>query len=482
MWTQEWPIIAPELMLLSMASLILILDQFIPRGSKWLAYLLSQVTLVVACCLSLQLLGTKTTSIFYNMFILDDIGSVLKIAIDVIGIFVLIYSQKYIFESQKFQGEYFVLCLFSIFGMHILISASSFLSLYLGIELLALPLYALITLIKEDKISPEASMKYFVMGALASGMLLYGISLFYGVTGSFELQEINNQLTMQSKTAPDTVLLFALVFVLVGLAFKFAAVPFHMWLPDVYQGAAMPVTLFIATVPKIAAFGFAIRLLIDTFPSFNSFWQPLIEVMAILSLILGNIAAIAQSNLKRMLAYSTIAHIGFVFLGFLVANDTGFAAAMNYILIYALMALGTFGIMSALSYQGFEAENIDDFKGLATTKPWIAFLMMLLMFSLAGVPPLAGFYAKFLILNALVQAGYIGLAVITVLLTVIGAFYYLRVIKVMYFDKPQEQIHFPSISNPGVAVLSINGLTLILLGIFPMPLLNLCLTVTSIPR
>lgn len=482
MWTEEWPKLLPEIWVVSMASLILIVDQFIPRWSKWISYFLSQFTLIVACILSIQLLGTKITTAFYNMFILDDIGTVLKLAIYIIGVFVLMYSQKYIIDHKAFRGEYFVLCLFSIFGMMVLVSSASFLTLYLGIELLALPLYALITMIKEDKVSPEASMKYFVMGALASGMLLYGISLLYGVTGSFEMQEISNQLSMQPKHAPQMALLFALVFVLVGLAFKFAAVPFHMWLPDVYQGAAMPVTLFIATLPKIAAFGFAIRLFVNTFPAFDPHWQQLMMVMAILSLILGNVAAIAQSNLKRMLAYSTIAHIGFVFLGLLAGPEAGFASAMNYVLIYALMALGTFGIMSALSYQGFEAENIEDFKGLASKAPWTAFLMMLLMFSLAGVPPLAGFYAKFLILNALVQAGYIWLAVLTVLLTVIGAFYYLRVVKVMFFDKPQESIHLPEISNSGIAVMSINGLTLLVLGIFPSPLLNLCLIVTTIPR
>jgi len=482
MWAFELSHLYPEIWVIAMTCFILVVDLFVSHWSKWITYLLCQFTLVGALFLTVALLGEETKTYFYNMFILDTIGSVLKIVIYFIGFFALIYARKYIFEHSVYRGEYFVLCLFSIFGMMVLISSASFLTLYLGIELLALPLYALITIIKEDTIAPEAAMKYFVMGALASGMLLYGISLFYGVTGSFELQEIANQLALQPKDAPQITLLFGLVFVLVGLAFKFGAVPFHLWLPDVYQGSPMPVTLFIGTLPKIAAFGFSIRLLVDTFPAFNAHWQQVMLVMAVLSITIGNVVAIAQTNLKRMLGYSTIAHIGFIFLGLLAGPESGFAAAMDYVIIYALMALGAFGIMSALSYQGFEAENIQDFRGLGTHSPWIAFLMMLLLFSFAGVPPLAGFYAKFFVLDALINAGYVWVAVYAVLLTVVGAFYYLRVVRVMFFDRPLETVYFNKISKPGIALLSLNSLTILALGIFPTPLFNVCLMVTSIPR
>jgi NADH-quinone oxidoreductase subunit N len=482
MWTNELTKVSPEIWLVCMASIILVLDQFLAQRTKWVTYVLCQLTLVGALFLSFELLGEKTTLLFNNMYILDHMGTVLKMAILLIAFFVLIYSRKYIFQHPIYHGEYFVLCLFSIFGMMVLISTMHFLTLYLGVELIALPIYALITMIKDDKTAPEGAMKYFVMGALASGMLLYGISLLYGATGSLELATIAKQLSLQPKEAPQTALLFGLVFVLVSLAFKFGAVPFHMWLPDVYQAAAMPVTLFIGTLPKIAAFGFAIRLLVDTFAPFNPHWQQLIMIMAILSLVIGNIVAIAQTNLKRMLAYSTIAHIGFLFLGLLAGPQSGFAAAMDYIIVYALMALGAFGIMTAVSHCGFEAENIDDYRGFGKRSPWIAFLMMLLMLSLAGIPPFAGFYAKFFVLNALVQAGYTWLAVLAVLLTVIGAYYYLRVIKVMFFDKPTDSVHFYPVSRSGVAVLSINSLTLLALGIYPAPLFNLCLTVMNIQK
>lgn len=480
MWTFELSRVFPEIFMVSMASLILILDQFVWRLSKSITYLLAQVTLLGAFFLTLQLLGTPSVTIFQNMFLGDDIGNILKLAIYFIGIFVLLYSKHYMARQQVYRGEYYVLCLFSIFGMMVLISGINFLSIYLGLELLALPLYALITIIKEDSVSPEAAMKYFVMGALASGMLLYGISLLYGVIGSFELHEIARYLALQPAETPQIALLFGLVFILTGLAFKFGAVPFHMWLPDVYQGAPMPVTLFIGTLPKIAAFGFAIRLFADTFQVFNTHWQPVMIIMAVLSLTVGNLVAITQTNLKRLLAYSTIAHIGFIFLGLLAGPESGFAAAMDYVIIYALMALGIFGIMSVLSYQGFEAENIEDFRGFGARQPWIAFLLLLLLFSFAGVPPLAGFYAKLFILDALINSGYLWLAVFAVLLTVVGAYYYLRVVRVMFFEEPSEVNPFQTVSKTGVAILSVNTLTILALGLFPTPLLNTCLSVLPI--
>ncbi|HXH54168.1 MAG TPA: NADH-quinone oxidoreductase subunit NuoN [Gammaproteobacteria bacterium] len=468
--------VLPELWLLAMSILILLVDLFVSRGSKTIIYYLTQTALIGILFLTAHLIGTAPKTVFNQMFVVDDIANVLKFSIALVGFFVFLYSRQFVFGSPNYKSEYFVLCLFSIFGMMVLISARSFLTLYLGIELFALPLYALIPIVKKDSIAPEAAMKYFVMGALASGLLLYGISLLYGVTGSFQLQEIASALIHQMQH-PHPALLFGLVFVLVGLAFKFGAVPFHLWLPDVYQGAPLSVTLFIGTLPKLAAFGFAIRLLSDTFMPFALYWQPILVVMSVLSLTIGNVVAIAQTNLKRMLAYSTIAHMGFLFLGLLAGPESGFAAALDYVIIYALMALGAFGIMTVLSAQRLEAENIADFRGLGVRNPWLAFLMMIVFFSLAGIPPFAGFYAKLVVLNALVNAGYVWLAVFAVLLTVVGAYYYLRVIRVMFFDAPAGNHPFQPVSALPVAALSFNGLAILALGIFPAPLFNLCLSV-----
>ena len=471
--------ILPEIWLISMISFILLFDLFLSEDNKWITYLVCQITLIGLIYFVVQQVGEPSNSVFFNMFVRDDFGNLLKLLLAIIGIFVFMYSKRFILERRQYHGEYFVLCLFSLFGMYILISAANFLSLYLGIELLALPLYALITISKEDNESPEAAMKYFVMGALASGLLLYGISLLYGVTGTLDLHEISKALSLQPQD-PHPALLFGLVFTVVGLAFKFGAVPFHLWLPDVYQGAPISVTLFIGTLPKLAAFGFAIRLLVTTFAPFNVHWQLLMMGMAILSLGIGNIVAILQTNLKRLLGYSTIAHVGFVFLGILAGPEAGFSAAFNYVVIYSLMALGVLGMMTAFSYQGFEAEHIHDFKGLGVRHPWLAFLMMILMLSLSGIPPFAGFYAKLFVLNALMTAGYTWLAVIAVLLTVVGAYYYLKVIRVMFFDAAAGSDLFGIIPKPGVAILSLNGLAILVLGLFPMPLFNLCTSVLQL--
>ncbi len=469
----------PEVWLLSMAVLILLVDLFFSHQFKTITYFLTQTTLVGILFFTADLIGQGPQTLFNQMFVMDDIANVLKFSIALIGFFVFLYSRQFVLSSAHYRGEYFLLCLFSIFGMMVLISARSFLTLYLGIELFALPLYALIPMVKKDSLAPESAMKYFVTGALASGLLLYGISLLYGVTGSFQLQEVANFLSKASFQLQPA-LMFGLVFVLVGLAFKFGAVPFHLWLPDVYQGAPLSVTLFIGTLPKLAAFGFAVRLLIDTFASYTIYWQPILVIISVLSITIGNVVAIAQTNLKRMLAYSTIAHIGFIFLGLLAGPASGFAAALDYVMIYAIMACCAFGIMTVLSQQGSEAENIEDFKGLAAKNPWLAFLMMIVLFSLAGVPPFAGFYAKFFVLNALISAGYVWLAVFAVLLTVIGAYYYLRVIRVMFFDAPEGVNSFQPVSVLPIAALSFNGLAILALGIFPAPLFNLCLSVLPI--
>lgn len=465
--------ISPEVWLLTMTLFSLVADLYIPRTKKWMTYALCQITLIGVLCFSVNLRDTVPAMLFNGMFLVDRLALLLKFLLALVGVFVFLYSKNYLLTRQNYYGEYFILGLFSILGMMVLVSAGSLLSLYLGIELLILPLYALITMIKESAEASEAAMKYFVMSALASGLLLYGISLLYGVSGSLILTEISEKLALLA-SAPPPALLFALVFMIVGLAFKFGAVPFHMWLPDVYQGAPMSTTLFIGTLPKLAAFGFAVRLLINSFSTCQHYWQLLLLLMAALSLIVGNIMAIAQSNLKRLFGYSTIAHVGFIFLGLLTGSSSGFSAALAYLVIYVLMALGSLGIMTLLSQQGFEAENIEDFRGLSSHKPWTACMMMLILLSLSGIPPFAGFYAKLFILEALIKAGYIWLAVLAVLMTVVGAYYYLRVVRVMFFEPATNNKKFGRITTEGVMLLSFNGLTILALGFFPAPLLNLC--------
>lgn len=478
----EFVMIIPEILIASMSALILIVDLFLPKRATGVTYALTQFSLVAAGIFSIRLFGSGPQTAFFDSFILDDIGILLKLCIYVFAFFVFMYSKSYNQARNMREGEYFSLCLFSILGMMVLISARSFLTLYLGLELFALPIYALVAFVKEQRSGGEAAMKYFVTGAMASAMLLYGISLLYGITGSFDFVLISQALAEHS-AAPAIAVSFGLMFVIVGLAFKWGAVPFHMWLPDVYEGAPSSVTLFIGTLPKLAAFGMAIRILVDSFPALHPHWEPLLMVLAILSLGLGNIVAIAQSNIKRMLAYSTIGHVGFVLLGLLAGPRSGFAAALNYVLIYVLMALGAFGIIVVLSHRGFEAEKIADFKGLAVREPWIACAMMLILLSLTGIPPLAGFYAKFLVLDALMNAGHVWLAVLGLLFSVIGAYYYLRVIKMMYFDAPLEgwSHTYPAVSPAHVVLIACNGAAILLLGIFPSYLWNVCVRTFSFP-
>jgi len=466
--------ITPEIALTIGAMVVLLADLFFRKRFPQTGYLLSQLTLLAAFVLTLNLVKYPSQQVFSHSFVMDGLGNFLKSVIYVFASFVLMYSREYI-EDRKFNsGEYYVLSLFSILGMMILISAGSLLTLYLGLELVSLPLYALIAFAKETEKAEEASMKYFVMGALASGILLYGISLLYGITGSFDIKTVSTHLMTYGSNTP-VVLVLSIVLVLAGLGFKLGAVPFHMWIPDVYQGSPSSVTLFIGTLPKLAGFGMAIRLLKDTLMALQAEWSQVLMIMAVLSLAVGNIAAIQQTNLKRMLGYSTIAHIGFVLLGLLAGPRVDFSAALAYVIIYSLMALGAFGIIVSLSTQGFEAEKISDFKGLGRTHPWIAFLMLLILFSLAGVPPLVGFYAKLMVLNALIEAGFVGLAIVAVLFTVIGAYYYLNVVRVMFFEEPVPSSIPTAISTHQITALSLNGLAVLLLGIFPAPLIALCL-------
>jgi NADH-quinone oxidoreductase subunit N len=388
----------------------------------------------------------------------------------------LFYSRSYFAARGLFRGETFVLTLFALLGMMVMIGAGSFLTLYLGLELLALSLYAMVAMHRSSVQASEAAMKYFVLGALASGMLLYGMSMVYGATGSLDIATIARTVTAERGAlgpGSGTLLVFGLVFVVSGIAFKLGVVPYHMWVPDVYQGAPTAVTLLIGTAPKLAAFAFMLRLLAVALAGLEFDWQGMLMVLSLLSMVLGNVIAIAQTNIKRMLAYSTIANMGFLLMGFIAANLTGYSAAMFYAVAYVLTSLASFGIVMLLSREGFEAEQLDDYKGLNRRSPWWAFMMLIVMFSLAGIPPTVGFYAKFAVLEAAVSAGFLWLAVAAVLASVVGAFYYLRIVKLMYFDEPvgTEPI---AARRDTRALLSANSLALLLFGILPQPLMGLC--------
>jgi NADH-quinone oxidoreductase subunit N len=371
-----------------------------------------------------------------------------------------------------FRGEFYALVLFSVVGMMIMVSGQNMLTLYVGLELLSLSLYALVALDRDNAKATEAAMKYFVLGALASGMLLYGMSMVYGMTGSLNIVDINNALMNESKI--HAVLVLGLVFIVAGLAFKLGAVPFQMWVPDVYEGSPTAVTLLISSVPKLAAFAFIIRMLVQALPTLVGDWQQMLVIMAVLSIVIGNITAIAQTNLKRMLAYSTISHVGFILYGLMSASMNGFVYAMFYVVSYVLMTLAGFGIILLLSRKGFEADQLDDLKGLNQRSPWHAFLMLIVMFSMAGVPPTLGFYAKFSVLQAALEAGYLWLVVFAVLMAVIGAFYYLRIIKLMYFDEPLD--HSPIVAPLDMRiVLGVNALALLVIGMMPQGLMELCI-------
>lgn len=460
-----------EIFLLVMTSLILIADLLIKQNDRLITYLLVQFTLL-GC--SLITVGTHEAGVvhaFNNMFVDDLMSDVLKLLTYLAVSMVLMYSRQYLTVRSLFTGEFMALTLFSTLGMMVMISANHFLTLYLGLELLALSLYAMVALQRDSAIATEAAMKYFILGALASGLLLYGMSMLYGATGSLELSAVSN--AIKSGTANHTLVVFGLVFVVSGLAFKLGVVPFHMWVPDVYHGAPTAMTMLIGSAPKLAAFAFVVRILAEGLQPLMKDWSGMLIILAIASMGIGNITAIAQTNLKRMLAYSTISHMGFLLLGLLSGGVEGYGASMFYAVIYVLMTLGTFGMIMMLSRLGFEADTLNDFKGLNQRSPWLAFMMLLLMFSMAGVPPTVGFYAKFSVLNAVVQSGHLWLAVVAVLFSLIGAFYYLRIIKLMYFDAPESHVPI-SLGRDTTLLISINGLSMLLLGLLPGTLMSVC--------
>ena len=471
----EFVLLIPEIFVLSMTCVILVIDLFLKDGERVISYWLAQLTLVAAAVITLALNDGQTHLVFFGTYIADPMGAALKVSIYLVTLLAFLYSRHYLDERGLFKGEYYVLGLFAMLGMMVMVSAHSLLTVYLGLELLSLSLYAMVAFNRDAYPCTEAAMKYFVLGALASGMLLYGMSILYGLSGSLDIELIAQALGRESISAP---MIFATAFIVVGLAFKLGAVPFHMWVPDVYQGAPTPVTLFIGSAPKIAAFAMVMRLLTESIGSLQTEWGGMLAVLAVLSLAIGNVVAIAQTNLKRMLAYSTISHVGFLLLGILSGTPQGYAASMFYIITYALMAAGAFGMIILLSRAGFEADEIADFKGLNQRNPWFAFMMLILMFSMAGVPPTVGFYAKLSVLEAVVDVDMLWLAAVAVFFSVIGAFYYIRLIKVMYFDKAEDDAPLATHFDLRFG-LSANGLAILLLGLFPGSLMSLCLQVTG---
>jgi len=476
--------IYPEIFLLISICTIMIIDLFLSDAKRHVTYLLSIGALAYCGVLTLADLNSGTTTYtFHNMFISDPMSCLLKLFSYIAVGLTLIYSRQYVTDREMLSGtlggEFYVLALFCLLGQMVMISGNSMLIIYLGLELMSLSLYALVALRRNHAVSSEAAMKYFILGALASGFLLYGMSMLYGATGSLDLTEIAK--AASSGTVNKTVLIFGVVFLVAGLAFKLGVVPFHMWVPDVYHGAPTAVTLLLGGAPKLAAFAICIRLLVEGLLPLAVDWQQMLMVLAVSSMVVGNLTAIAQTNLKRMLAYSTISQMGFVLLGLLSGVVDGnvfsaanaYSSAMFYAITYVLTTLGTFGVVLLLARSGFEAENLDDFKGLNQRSPWFAFVMLLLMFSLAGIPPMMGFYAKLSVLQAVLGSGQVWLAVFAVMLSLIGAFYYLRVVKLMYFDEPVD--FAPIVVNRDMRVaLSINGAAVLLLGLVPGPLMDAC--------
>jgi NADH-quinone oxidoreductase subunit N len=468
--------LVPEMFVLSMACIILVVEAFVGARLRHISYLLSQLTLLVAALLTWNMLDTERVVVMGGTFIHDPMAALLKTSIFLITIGAFVYARSFHTSSGALRGEYYVLGLFAVLGTMVMVSAHSLLTIYLGLELLSLSLYAMVAFDRDSPVASEAAMKYFVLGALASGMLLYGMSMMYGATGSLDLGEIAEALSEPGQNS--MILIFGLCFIVVGLAFKFGAVPFHMWVPDVYDGAPTAVTLFIGSAPKIAAFAMAMRLLVESLGSLSVDWQGMLIIMSVLSLALGNVIAIAQTNIKRMLAYSTISHVGFLLLGLLAGTAEGYSASMFYAITYALMAIGGFGMIILISRAGYEANQLDDFKGLNDRSPWFAFMMLILMFSMAGVPPTVGFYAKLSVLQAVIHVDMVWLALVAVFFSIIGAFYYIRLVKLMYFDQPETEEPLAVRTDMQIAM-SFNGLLVLGLGLFPGGLLALCASVLA---
>jgi NADH-quinone oxidoreductase subunit N len=475
----------PEVFLLTMACLVLVVDVFLSQEKRNFTYVLSQLSLIVTFVLVLTNQTDTRVLAFNDLFVQDAMADVLKLFILIISFGVFVYSREYLHARNIFKGEFYVLALFSIVGMMLMVSANNLLMLYLGLELLSLCLYALVAFSdskehRDNGKPSEAAMKYFVLGAIASGMLLYGMSILYGLSGSLNLSEIAQAVVQAADAggAQNIGMVFALVFIVVALAFKLGAVPFHMWMPDVYQGSPTAVTALVATAPKLAGFAMLMRLMVEALGGLQADWQQMIIVLSVLSMAVGNIIAIAQANIKRMLAYSTISHVGFILLGILAGTAEGYSAAMFYTVSYAIMSLGGFGVIMYMARAGFEADNISDFAGLNQRSPWFAFIMMILMLSMAGVPPTVGFWAKLAVLSAVIDVDLLWMAIIAVFFSIIGIFYYLRIIKAMYFDEATDAKPLECGRDMQIA-LSTNGLAVLALGFYPAALMSLCVSVFS---
>ena len=461
----------PEIALLALVSGLLVIDLFLEEKDRHRSYWLALAALVATAALAAATTAPAPVVTFSGMFVSDLLSQVLKVAMLLAVAATLLYSRPYLEARGMLRGEFLGLALFAALGMMVMISAHHFLTLYLGLEILALSLYAAVALQRDSAAATEAAMKYFVLGALASGLLLYGLSMVYGATGTLDIARVAHALG--EARASSTLAVFGLVFVVAGIAFKLGVVPFHMWVPDVYHGAPTPVTLLIGGAPKIAAFGFVMRLLAEGLQGLSADWAQMLAILAVASLAVGNVVAIAQANLKRMLAYSTISHMGFLLLGILAAGPNGYGSAMFYVITYVLTTLAAFGLVLALSRAGFEADRLEDWKGLNRRSRWFAFLMLVVMFSLAGIPPTVGFFAKLAVLQAALQAGYLWLVVFAVLMSVVGAFYYLRIVKLMYMDEPAGEA---SVSPRADLrwLLSANAMAVLVLGVLPGPLMDLC--------
>ena len=461
---------AAEIFVALAACVLLLVDAVAGARARGVVFVLAIASLAGAAWVSSVVAPEARLILLGGHFVADPMGTVLKLFAYGAAAVTLLYSRDYLDRRELLKGEYLVLALFAVLGIQVIVAAGSLLSLYLGIEIMSLALYAMVAFDRDDGVAAESAMKYFVLGAIASGALLYGVSILYGVTGSFLLDGVARAIS--GGQAPIG-LLFGLAFIVVGVAFKFGAVPFHMWLPDVYHGAPTPVTLFVGSAPKIASFALAMRVLAEGLGGVAEAWQDMLVVLAALSMVIGNVVAIAQANIKRMLAYSTISHVGFILLGVLAANPAGYRAAMFYTLTYVVMTTAAFGVVLWMSRKGFEADALDDYKGLNRRNPWFAFVMLLVMFGLAGVPPTVGFWAKLQVIAAVLDVDLTWLAALAVLMSVVGAYYYLRIVKLMYFDEP-------TVSGPVEAklavrlLLSLNALAILVLGLYPGLLLRLC--------
>src|SRR5580704_12545809 len=473
--------LAPDALLMFAVVVAWLNDTFFGQAARRTTYLIALFsTLIAGVWFAVNAFDPQTHYFFGHMYVVDAFGSMMKAVVSLGYAVSIIYSRKYLEDRDLFRGDFFLLGMFSLLGQLVMISGNNFLTLYLGLELMSLSLYAVIALRRDVAQSNEAAMKYYVLGALASGFLLYGISMLYGATGSLDLNEVFK--AVASGRINDVVLLFGVIFIVAGVAFKMGAVPFHMWVPDVYQGAPTAMTLLTGGGPKVAAFAWGLRFLVMGLLPLAVDWQEMLVIFAALSLIVGNITGIVQRNVKRMLAYSAISNMGFVLLGLVSGVVDGktagaasaYGSAMFYSIVYLVTTLGTFGIVMLLARRDFEAETLDDFKGLNQRSPVFAFVMMIMMFSLAGIPPMVGFYAKLAVLEATMNAGLTWLAVLAVLSSLVGAFYYLRIVKLMYFDEPQDKS--PILADTSTrALLALNGVAVLVLGIVPDPLLKACL-------